>query len=207
MSIGWVPTRIGRPQRGFTLMELLIAMTLVSLIALSLFSALRTGIRAWDTGTERAQVTADTQLIQSFLARTLRQTRRLFVNDPDAGRVLAFEGSEDTLVAVAPLLMYLDVGGLYRITLFRDDGERGAMVMSYSPFRPGASEPTEPETVVLLEGIEELSFRYFGAAEPGQGPKWYDEWDNVQAMPRLVQVTVVSERGKWPELTIPLPAQ
>jgi general secretion pathway protein J len=42
--------------KGFTLLEVLIAIGLLSLLMLMLFSALRTGTRAWDAVDKQSQI-------------------------------------------------------------------------------------------------------------------------------------------------------
>src|SRR5262249_39689024 len=44
----------GRNQRGMTLLEVLIAVTITAVIAVLLVTSLRVGVRAWETGERRA---------------------------------------------------------------------------------------------------------------------------------------------------------
>ena len=44
-----------RGDRGFTLIELVLALTIVALMLTILFSSLRVGLRAWQRGEERAE--------------------------------------------------------------------------------------------------------------------------------------------------------
>jgi len=61
------------PDRGFTLVELLIALSLIGLITLLLFSGLRLGTRAWEGVETTADRTAELRVARNFLERALVQ--------------------------------------------------------------------------------------------------------------------------------------
>ncbi|MDH3594369.1 MAG: prepilin-type N-terminal cleavage/methylation domain-containing protein, partial [Rhodospirillales bacterium] len=67
-------TRPGRPRSGgFTLVELLVALTLLGLIFVALFGGLRFGTRTWETGNQRSEAFAEVEVMQSLLRRQLAQ--------------------------------------------------------------------------------------------------------------------------------------
>ena len=56
-------------QRGFTLLEMLVSFSLVSLLFLALFAAFNTMGRGWDAADTRITKTEDMRLISDFLRR------------------------------------------------------------------------------------------------------------------------------------------
>ena len=101
-----------KPQTGFTLLELLIAMTLMSVVLIMLYSGLRLGIRSWDRGEQQAQSANETRLVQDFIRRQLRQSMTLFRHDQSEGQtVLLFTGEPDNVTVVTPMLTHLGMGG------------------------------------------------------------------------------------------------
>ena len=86
-------------------------MSLIGLILVILFSGLRLATRSWDAGEQRAEAVSVMRLVQGLIRRELRQTRALYYNDEDKGRILAFQGESENVYFVAPMLTYLDVGG------------------------------------------------------------------------------------------------
>ena len=60
-------------ERGFTLLEMLIAMTLMALLAVGLTSGLRLGVRVWDGADERRLAVQEQQAAYILLRRTLTQ--------------------------------------------------------------------------------------------------------------------------------------
>ena len=74
------PTR-SRSTAGFTLVELLVAMTLIGLISVALFGGLRFGARAWEAGNERAESFSQLEVVQSLLRRELNLADSLLGSD------------------------------------------------------------------------------------------------------------------------------
>jgi general secretion pathway protein J len=179
----------GWRSRGFTLVELLIAFTLIGLITLLLFSSLRLGLRAWEGVESTADANADLRIARNFLARALRQARPVSLT-LDGESVLVFSGDAQTLELVAPLSEYVGVPGLYILRLSLDHGERERLVMTrwllhpdvlagsaeipeWRPLDGGLQPSLDSEedrdiaegvfgTTILAESVDELRFDYFG---------------------------------------------
>ena len=52
-----------RGQAGFTLLELVVAITLMGLVLVMLYSGLRAGLNGWDSGEARAEATNRLRLV------------------------------------------------------------------------------------------------------------------------------------------------
>ena len=91
---------------GFTLLELLIAMSLLGFILVLLFGGMRLGARSWDAGEKRAENATHLALLQGFLRRELSQVtpfrwkKKIDMN-------LAFIDQPDKLKLVAPIAVRL----------------------------------------------------------------------------------------------------
>ena len=98
--------------RGFTLLELLVAITLLGVLMAALFGALRLGARVWETGEARLDDSARVQVVQDFLRRRLGQTMPLteVTDDPHAAGELLFAGEPDRLRFVGLLPEHLGAG-------------------------------------------------------------------------------------------------
>lgn len=194
-------------QEGLTLLELLISMTLMSLILILLFGGLRLANRSWDAGQARAEETTEVRLVTRLLRRTLRQLVPTIVQDT-MGAHLAFEGMGQSLTFTAPLPAHLGPGGLYVITLsLNESGDAGQLRLVAHPYRPESnSDAAGPgtETVVLVEGVQEGAFTYFGSPDPTQPPAWSDRWDSPLRLPQLVRLRLTTGSLAWPELTVAL---
>ncbi len=207
----------GRDAAGFTLIELLVALTLVGLISLVLFGGLRFGIRAWETGTTRAEASRKVAIVQSLLRRQLSQAvlpARRSAEDDDPP---AFVGEAETLRFVAPLSAHVGFGGLY---LFELAIERAAdsrrLMMRWQPYRADQLD-TFDEAVMeersLIDDIDEAAFAYFGALGARELVDWHDRWtleqsqseDKPVRLPELVSLSVSfppGDRRRWPDLLV-----
>ncbi|ADE16676.1 general secretion pathway protein J [Nitrosococcus halophilus Nc 4] len=204
--------RLGLPQyesgskaphscQGFTLVELLIAMTLVGMMLVILFSGLRLSTRSWEAAEQKLAVVEKQRVIEGLFRRQIREQKLLFFNDPEQGQVMTFAGTSEGMQFVAPLLTRLGLGGLYWITfeVVKEGGE-SHLVMNWWPYRPEGLEEEGREREVLLEAVEEIAFSYFGKEAVGEAPEWHERWEDPQRPPQLVRLQVRTQEAEWPEL-------
>lgn len=194
-------------------MELLIALALVGMILVILFSGLRLAIRTSEAAGHAIQEVEKLRVVERLIRRQLHEARLLFYDDPEQGRKITFMGESQAMQFVTPLLEHLGLGGLYWVTIeLADEGEQGRLMMRWRPYRPAATElheeeavnQQEPEPEVLLDAVKEVEFSYFGAKAPGEEPDWRDHWENPQLPPQLVSLKIRTEDGEWPELVMGL---
>ncbi len=196
-----------RAESGFTLLELLVSMTLLGLIALLLAGGLRFGTRAWETQAERSHAGGELVALQGFLRRQLEQAFQPF-QDGDDPRYL-FEGTRDGLRFTAPLMARAAPAGLHHLDLRLNDERQ--LVLSWRPAEPdeGFGSRARPwRREVLLEGAEELGFAYLPAPERRGGVElrdWRDEWRDEPDVPALLRLRVrfaTSDARVWPDLLV-----
>lgn len=198
-----------KAQRGFTLLELLVAIMLLGLIATMAFSGLRLGARVWETTDEHEH---EVYLVQQLLRQRLGAAYFPF----DFGVALSedeplFEGGPDHVSFIAPLPDRFGVPGLYRVSIeVVPSGNDSALVMSWRLWRPpddtrAAAEAgrEEPERRVLLDGVAHAAFAFFGPAEEfGRALAWQDQWQRPMELPVLVRIELDHKEQPWPPLVI-----
>lgn len=198
-----------RFESGFTLVELLIVLTLVGLISVALVGGLRFGIRVWETGTERSVAFNDIVSAQLFLRRQLSQAIR--VGDPGLGGDAppTFSGTRDRLRFLAPSPSHAAVAGVYAHEIaYVAEEERNRLVLK-SGIRPSSRQKVLGdlpfEERILLDDVASASFRYFGRRENDKERRWHQTWSEKQSLPELVSIMVTfpaDDDRQWPELTI-----
>ena len=193
--------------RGFTLLELLIALTLFALMASVLFGSLRLAARSWDGGEAKVAQVAEMRQTESFLraqiASTLPKRMTKAVDVP-----LLFAGTGDELRYAAPLPERVPEGGVlfFRLALAKD-GERSQLVLDRIMPPPELVELPGfdgAERTLLADHIAELKLSYYGR-DPGAGdadePTWRDRWDDLQRLPLLIRIEIRPDKGPaWPAL-------
>ncbi len=202
-------------QRGFTLLEILIAMTLLGLLMAMLFGGLRLGTRAWEASDVRSADLARLEAVQGFIRRALTGAYPLLTTgDDDAKRKMTFTGGAEAVAFTALMPAHFGVGGFYTITLAVEDGaDDKRLVFRRQLFQSGAEGASPPPAAgtdeekekVLLEGISKAEFSYFGIADNDERPSWQDEWRDQKSLPDLVRLSVsFADRDEraWPDLVV-----
>ena len=106
----------GAQAAGFTLLELLIALSLVGIIAVVLFGGLRLGGRFWERVDQVGERAAAMSSAQALLRRTLGQAR-LTYRMLDEQVVPLFSGDSRRMDFVAPVSRHVGLPGLYLLRL------------------------------------------------------------------------------------------
>lgn len=204
-------------ERGFTLLEMLIAMTLLGLLMLGLFGGLRLGARVWEAGDARAADRTRIEAVQRFIRTYLGQARPLAAADATGDDRVAFIGRIDGLDFSATLPAHLSAGGFEHVALsFANLGGVRGLVLRHGPLRrseDGRAElarSDEAESAMLLGDVEAVEFSYYGARDGDDDAEWTDRWDDEQQLPFLVRIRIgfaASDRRIWPELTVALRIQ
>jgi prepilin-type N-terminal cleavage/methylation domain-containing protein len=195
--------------RGFTLLEMLIALTLMGLLFTALFSAFYTLSRSWDATDSRISQTEDRRLIAEFLRRQLSQAMVVKITNDKADKVYAFEATAERIRYAAPLQPLQHQGGIFLIELSIVSSKAGkALEMRYAPYRPEltwdeAFKALEP--VPIYDQLKDANFAYFGAATEGKEAEWQDEWQDIPFYPQMVKIDLADAQLIWPLLQIPLP--
>ena len=182
-----------RGARGFTLVEMLVALTLLALLAAMLLGALRFGVRSWDGAAARTEERDETAAAQGVLRALLSEA-----STPGPGAApLMLVGDSRSLTFVAPWMRGPGGDGLHRFTL---SVAGDALIFAWAP-EDGASAGG---TRALLEGVAEMRVAYFGAAAPAAPPLWRDRWEEGRDPPRLVRIEVafVDRVRTWPPLVV-----
>jgi len=200
-----------RHAAGFTLIELVLALTILAILVTILFGGLRVGLRAWQRGEARAATLQHsrsmTQLLEEALAGTYPYTG-IVDKDNASTAVVFFKGEPDRMffVTVSPPLPLSPTIPFVAVSLQIDSGNSPGFSITEKAM-PNF-DPFEPLTPLIVDPtIAEVKFRY-----QRDGGSWEESWDGVQerTVPRAVVVTITAaatESGpgeKLPVLYVPI---
>ncbi len=192
-------------QRGFTLLEVVVAVALFALLMGLVYGGLGTAVKAHEAAGERVDQGARLRVVSGFLRRSLGSAFPMALAGRREWRML-FEGDAERVRYVADLPGYLGLGGLHEIELLaRRDGEDNTLVMRRRPLT--IDEEGQPagefQERLLLERFGGLALRYFGADDERSPPRWRNDWPAGQRMPELVEVRIQDATGEpWPPLVV-----
>jgi len=196
------------PHQGFTLIEILIGMSLLSVMMLLLFASLRVCVRNWDAGEAKINQVSRIAIIQKFFKARLENTKPLQDSFSGENPQFSFQGDEHSLQFVSNMPASAGRLGLQRFTISLGDfkPKQGRdVVVDISPFFPVTEgEEWSIEQVSLIQKVETLKFRYFGS-EDNQQPEWQNEWLEKGQLPLLVSIFIQLSDGKTlPEMVVAL---
>jgi general secretion pathway protein J len=174
-------------ESGFTLIEALIAMTLLGLLGVLIMGALRFGVMAWQRSDDVADRLDELIHVESFMRQTIALASPTFISRPPDKGYVAFEGREHLLRLVADPPASLDQGGRLILT-FLMLSERGHADLFIESRPELAAEGTAVTRRMLLEDVPDAKFSYYGAKEPGGEAGWHSEWIEEPAFPQLIRL-------------------
>lgn len=210
---------------GFTLIEVLIAMTLLSIMVVLLFSSLRICAQSWEQGENKITEVNEVAVVYNFFQRHLSSAIPLWndfiardgvyaagQSETDAAmekeeKTFSFQGKKQSLqfVSVFPASAGRSGMQLFSMQVQEQDGEQ-VIKVTLTPFFPVTEgEAWHQEEVVLIRHVSDFALAYFGAAEDMGESSWQDEWLEKNVQPRLVKISINTTNGIfWPEMIIEL---
>ena len=194
-------------ERGFTLIEILVAVTLLGLLMAALFGGVRLGVRAWEASGTRLDDSARLTAVQDFLRERLTQAHLSEATVATIETRRAFRGEPDRLSFVTLMPEHLGAG-FERMVLALSAADDGAdLSVEWWPADLGDDPGAARDAVrsrVLLAHVAELRLAYFGQLEARQPPTWSETWTQPN-LPLLVRVQLGfpdRDGRSWPDLIV-----
>ncbi len=202
-----------RYARGFTLLEVLLALALLGVLMVGAYAAIRNATAAVASGQQMAERTNKIRVTHAFIRRQLSTAlASAYEINRTNGMRYVMEGERDQLTYVSPMPGYLGRGGSYVQRLsFHNDGGLLRLEFRHARFNgwdaeDGFDDDKQPP-VVLLENVRSARFEYRGIDDQGRMSGWKSSWDRREALPALVRLKIEFDRDarmEWPELVVPL---
>jgi general secretion pathway protein J len=194
--------------RGFSLLEVLAALVLLSLVLLGVYSGIRTSSRIVRSGEARIQRLDEVRSGQQFVRRELAQALAIPFDRNDDGDGIVINGDTRRLRFVAPLPGYLGKQGpqLQTLELVRDGTHDYKLQVGFATLPPdGSASVAVGDPEVLLSGITDGHFDYRGTDDQGQPMDWADHWPDGRRLPTLARIELTLAGGiSWPPLVVPV---
>jgi general secretion pathway protein J len=185
-------------EKGVTLLELLIAITIFSLIAVIIGGSVRLGVRAWERGESGVN---NSQRMRVLLERFTQQLKSVYPYqiEMDGKKVVAFQGGHDSLWFVTSAINPLE-GGLKWLSYSVKEGnliiKEGRLPDKKVLEKISGEEGGEGD--IIDSEVLEFSLEYL----PPEGEEWEDVWEFKKELPEALRIKVDDQ---LPSFTIPIP--
>lgn len=191
--------------RGFTLVELLVALALLSIVMLALGTAMRSFAQTEVRIDQHMQRDEEFRVAVNFLRTILAEMSPLAVRTaPGAPKRIAFAGAGDQLDWIGVMPARQGAGGLYRFRLFVRSGTDApaALILDFAPLTNFDSplDSGTPKSRVMVDGVSGVAFRYEDTTAPEAA--WLSAWPYPDRLPRRVGLQIRTSAQTWPELIV-----
>lgn len=196
----------GAGQRGFTLVELLVAMVLLSMLTLGLASVMGTVSQTQERVDTRLDRMDHRGVSMGFLRSVLGQVSPV---RRQAG--MRKQGESDYFFAAGPQSMQwlgimparFGAGGR---THFQLALQGDALVLSFVPWGGADMDPNwaQAQSYVLARQVTAFVLRYQNGKQGAD--KWQTSWSEAKEFPTAVQIDLQTAAGVWPMWVVALHA-
>jgi type II secretory pathway pseudopilin PulG len=204
-----------RKNKGFTLIELVIAITLSIVIVVILLAAMRLAYKSQAKGAERVDITQRTRILGDRISWLIRGTYPFFVKKPDEQKIF-FEGESDKVGFVTTSVDSYgkgpeDSAGLKWVSLFTD--REGLKIREKIFFLEDVFDDEGGKVYLLDPEVKTLELEYYDIPEGEKQGEWVSDWDpdDKQYVPAAVKFRITLEHeGKtitMPEIIVRINAQ
>jgi general secretion pathway protein J len=175
--------------RGFTLVEVLIALAILAMIVVSTFTIFRSASKSWQKGETRSERYQNARNAIHKISTEINQavinpnSLCKFTGDKNKVSFISFVSTESGVFELSEIEYWLD--GAKKLLMRNDDVD------------PDYDFTTYDHSDVLSENVSELEFSYF------DGTVWLDIWNSDQALgvglPKAVKIKIKVDDKKSKE--------
>ena len=205
-----------KAERGFTLIEVLIALTLLSLLMLALTGAMRAMGQTSEGVERRIEAEDDYRIAQAFLRDILGQASARVSDQSAAGgglRDVFFAGQPDALVWIGIMPARHGLGGRHYMRLALEPDASGThLVLRYAPWNgaPAFADWATAEARILVRDVQGLHLRYQHPLSGAWQPNWSPAADLPPGinlfLPSAIELAVDGPTPAWPPVVVALRA-
>lgn len=198
-----------RAPNGFTLLELLLAISILSLITGSILGGIHLGRRTWEAsraGDALDEVESAVRATTGLISRSYPVQTEPAMQATPPGTAGSFRGAPDACRFIALSEGGGQWGGLIVTEIGVDNGPDGPQLAVWTkPYRQKdgiAPARAEMRKTVILTNLADVQFSFFGSQQqapmgmPQQGPPpaWSQSWNSETGLPMQVSVKIAANR-------------
>lgn len=189
----------GQGQGGFTLVEMLLSITLLALVLAS-FGGLLYRLQKTGAAIAALEAAEDVAIVRRFVAASLGGSRAMLRPAAAGRRLIHFSGLPHQVTFASVASGEREVGGLYETTFMLN--EDGQLLMLRRPLGWAGGAPLTRK--VLLRGVASMALDYDPCPTQVGGPG-LPRWNGQDHLPYRITMTLAFAAGDdrtWPELSV-----
>jgi general secretion pathway protein J len=175
-------------EQGFTLLELMISITMLAVILLIVGAAMRLGLRSVDSGEKRiaaldrfrASLNIIDAQIQSELPVEMQET---------AGKIIVFLGNSESMQFPSNFSLWGDQRGYVTVSYKVEQDQWGKQDLFVEESATGVTNKGE---VKLFEFFDRIYFDYFYKEPTEEKGSWVEEWTTPDSVPEKIRLHLVN---------------
>lgn len=182
-----------RRSGGFTLVEMLLALTLMSMLLALAYGGLRASTRATEKGQRVLEDSGRIRMAHQFVRKQLNQMVPLAFEESEDGQSRSvFRGEAHKIRYVAQMPGYLGFGGPQVQELEFVRGAEGLdLVLSHALLQNFDEQYLyEREPILLIANIQHAEFSFLGRDETGELNAWVTQWEAEPVLPSAVALDI-----------------
>ncbi len=180
---------------GFTLLELLISITLSVIVLAILFAGMRLSYKSQEKGKEREEISQRIRILGDRITWLLRGAYPYIITRPE-GKKVFFMGKSDTIGFVTTSVENTaegpeDRAGLKWVSLSVDSS--GLKLREAVYFLEDVFEDTVGKTYIIDPAVQKIDFEYLDSPDQDIEAIWETEWEPSEKnyLPSAVKVRIV----------------
>ncbi|MGJ5180689.1 PulJ/GspJ family protein [Bradyrhizobium oligotrophicum] len=198
-----LPQTSERDEAGFTLVEVLVALALFSLLAVVLFDGVKFGLQAWRGGSARTEAFQRELAARDVLRRLIGNLYPMMLGEGAAQRRIDLDGQAESLEFLSDAPAVSGGAGRFRFKLLAErQRDRVDLVLQS---RAELAVDQAPERTLLVSNIDRVEFGYAPRGTASGEAEFSTSWQQQIEPPGVIRLRVVMRPGdgrSWPELVI-----
>ena len=175
--------------KGFTLLELLVAILIFAIIISAVYGTMYSGIKVWNVGDDKTGFSESSQIALNKMTKDIRNVVRF------SG--IKFEGEKNSISMPVIKDVYQDknlITQIYKVSYYLDSGNIMRDAETYPESLRGQTKKRE-----LVSSIQELVFSYCNAEK-----EWKDSWEE-DSLPCAIKLSIKSKEDNILETITEIP--
>lgn len=211
------------PEAGFTLLELLIAITLVAMMAVGIWGIFSISVRSWSRGTEAIDANQRHRSVLDMARKQIASAYPIYSQaDAQQGMDIGpiFNGTENGIRFISlNSMQFFESPGLTLVSYEIVQDSDGNQSLIERETRYTGQDIAQDEilndsrAISIFDRLETCIFEYYDSGNADSPARWVSEWDGSAStrLPSAVRMTMISRDSQGNEfnrqMVIPIHAQ